>query len=370
MISNEVPLKRDRLVADIRRVRRSTLSLIAAVILCCLTAGTAVAEPGEASFALNPVHYDPALRTTKSYFVAVARPGTTVENSVRVVNTGTREGTAYLYSVDATTGQTSGAVYFDRRIARRGVGAWISMNASSLTLGPKQSKVVSFVVHVPASAHPGDHLGGIVAENSRVQQSSGKGALQIRIRHLTIVAVEVQVPGAAQARLQATGVHAGGEHGYQYVYVRLANSGPLTMKPSGRLLISNADGKQVASRPLQLDTFLPQTAIDYPVLLPARALDPGKYRATVDLTYGASALGYRRADGPSYSLSRSFGFTVSSSQYTTVFKGVAPVARPGATVPAPAKSSTPMLFWLVVVLAALLAFMVVFVVGMRRWPAR
>jgi hypothetical protein len=349
---------------------RLWLSVLGAALLGAFAVATpASATPGAAVFALVPQHYDPALNATRSYFVAVAGPGTTFQNSVRVRNTGTASGTALLYAVDATTGQTSGAVYLDRSRPRRGVGAWITLGASSVALGPGQSQLVPITVHVPRGAHPGDHLGGIVAENAALTQATGHGALQIKIRHLTIAAVEVQVPGDAATRFDATGVRAGGEHGYQYVYLHLTNQGALTTKPTGQLLISSADGKPVATRSLKLDTFLPGTAIDYPVLLPKEALSPGKYRATIDLTYAAIALGYRSPDGPAQAISRSFDFTVSSKQYTTVFKGVPPVGPPLAAS-APAVSRLPLLLAIVGGIAALLGAFVFVFVGIRRWSPR
>ena len=349
---------------------RLWLSVLGVALLGAFAAATsASAASGAAVFALIPEHYDPSLNATRSYFVAVAGPGTTFQNSVRVSNMGTRAGTALLYAVDATTGQTSGAVYLGRGMPRHGVGAWITLGASSVTLAPGQSQIVPITVHVPAGARPGDHLGGIVAENAALTQATGHGALQIKIRHLTIAAVEVQVPGDAATLVDLTGVRAGGEHGYQYVYLHLKNLGALTTKPTGRVLISSADGQTVATRSLKLDTFLPGTASDYPLLLPKEALSPGKYRATIDLTYAASALGYRRAGGPAETISHSFDFTVSSKQYTTVFKGVPPVRAP-VHASAHAASRLPLLLAIVGGLVALLAAFALVFVGVRRWSPR
>ncbi len=300
------------------------LILAAAALLGALACANASATPGQAVFALHPEHYDPALRVTESYFVAQARPGTSFTNAVRVVNMGTAPGTALLYPVDATTGQTSGAVYLDRSKPRPGVGSWVTLGASSVTLGPGKSSVVPITVHVPATVRPGDHLGGIVAENAAVTQGSGKGALQIRVRHLTIAAVEVQVPGPAAAQVAVTGVRASGQHGYQYVYLHLANPGALTTKPIGTLVVSDTGGNKVASRSFELDTFLPGTAIDYPVLLPGQALAPGKYRADVEVRYAPVAIGYRRVAGSAQTTRGSFAFVVSSKEYTHVFQGAPP----------------------------------------------
>ena len=349
---------------------RLCLSVLGAALLGAFAAvAPAAGASGAPIFALVPQHYDPTLNATRSYFVAVARPGATFTNSVRVRNMGSAPGTALLYAVDATTGQTSGAVYLGHGRPRRDAGAWITLGASSVTLAPGQSTIVPITVHVPPGAHAGDHLGGIVAENEALSRASGHGALQIRVRHLTITAVEVQVPGRAATRVDVTGVRAGGEHGYQYVYLHLENQGALTTKPFGRVLIAVAGGRTVATRELTLDTFLPGTAIDYPLLLPKQALQPGKYRANIELTYAASALGYRRTDGPARTLSRSFDFTVSSGQYTTVFQGVPPVRAPVAATTHGSSSLELLLAAACGIVALLGAFGFVFV-GIRRWSPR
>jgi len=339
-----------------------------AAVAAAIAAAPAPAAPGAATFAVIPEHYDPSLRATQSYFVADLRPGQTYTNSVRIRNLGNQTGTALLYAVDATTGQTSGAVYLDHAKPRQDVGAWVTLGASSVTLGPGQSKTIPVTVRVPVAARPGDHLGGIVAENTALTGASSKGALRIRIRHLTIAAVLVQVPGSRSASMKIGGVKAGGEHGYQYVYVNLRNTGALATKPSGRLLISDSNGKQVASRNFQLDTFLPGTAIGYPVLLPAQALQPGNYIGKVELTYSAAALGYRQTAGASQTITGSYPFKITSNQYKTVFRGVNPV-RPVQKASAGGGSMS-LLVLVAAALAVLLTALVALVVVLRRWPVR
>ncbi len=336
---------------------RLRLSILAALTFgAMLTATPASASPGTASFALVPQHYDPGLQATQSYFVAVAHSGDTFTNSVRVRNLGTHTGTALLYAVDATTGQTSGAVYLDRSKPRPGVGSWVRLGVDSVTLAPGESRVVPITVHVPAGAAPGDHLGGIVAENAEVQSSAGKGALQIRVRHLTIAAVLVQVPGPAAASVALTGARAGGEHGYQYVYLRLRSTGTLATKPQGRLEVFDASGKRVASRTFRLDTVVPRTVIDYPVLLPRLALPAGAYRADVQLRYAAAVIGYRRLAGPQRIVRRSFDFAVSQKQYGAVFKGTRPALTPSRSA---SSSSSPAPLILLAAAAALLGALAV-----------
>jgi hypothetical protein len=354
---------------------RRTSFLVTAALLCGAAAVLplpAGAAGGQASFAVKPVKYDPALSATKSYFILQAKRGAVISDQVRVVNTGSATGTAFLYPVDATTGQTSGAVYLSRQSPRRDVGAWVRLARARVTLAPGASAVVPFTIRVPAGAHPGDHLGGIVAENSQIQAGRGSGALRIRIKHLTIAAVELQLPGRIVAAVTAGGVKAGGQQGWQYVYIHLRSTGNVMVKPSGKLVIRNAAGRRVAARKLVLDTFVPGTAIDYPVLLPRRTLAPGSYTATV--TIGSSnrtIAGYRAAAPPAFSSTHAFPFTVSAAQQKQVFSGVAPVTAP--TQPAIKKSggSKKALVGLILVAAALgLLLLLIFQLWRKRRAAR
>ncbi len=331
---------------------RLTLLIVTGAILGA--PAVACAGVGESSFAVRPTTYDPTLPATKSYFVFAARPGQVLSAKVRVTNTGGRVGTALVYPVDATTGQTSGTVYRLRTDPRKDVGSWIQLQRARIALGPGSSVVIPFSITVPRDARGGDHIGGIVAENAALTRSKATGALQIQIRHLTIAAVVVQVRGSAGTRLAATGLRAHGEHGYQYLYLHLENLGGLAMKPRGSVVVTDASGAVVATRGFQLDTFVPGTAIDYPVLLPQQALAPGAYRANVELSYRASVLGYRRASGHASTIDRSFNFTVSRTQYEAVFKGAAPVTPP-RTSTAPRTSKAGALPWLVAALALILA---------------
>jgi hypothetical protein len=235
-------------------------------------------------------------------------------------------------------------------------------------LAPRAQAVVPFTIRVPAGVRPGDHVGGIVAENSAIQHSTGHGALQIRIKHLTIAAVELQLPGRPVARVVATGIKAGGRHGWQYVYLHLVNPGTVMVKPQGRLIVTNAAGSLVASRPLRLDTFLPRTAIDYPVLLPRQTLPPGSYTAGVTIgSSGRAIVGYRQAAPAPFTSTTSFPFTVSSGEQKQIFSGVAPVTAPAHAAAASHGTRKNAKLGLALVALALLLLLALFV---RIWIKR
>ncbi len=341
------------------RARRLILVLLS-VTATLAVAPTAFAVPAAPSFALRPVHYDPALPETKSYFVFDAQLGSTIHDTVRVVNVGTASGTVKLYAVDATTGQTSGTVYRNAGDPRRDVGRWIALSAPTLTLAPGQSQIVSFTLSVPSGASAGDHVGGIVGENEALTKGSSSGALQIKIKHLTVDAVVVRIPGAAAAGLSLSRVAAAGGHGYQFLHLGLANTGAIMIKPTGTLVVRTAAGETIVRKQLQLDTLIPGTSIAYPVSLSA-ALQPGSYRAVVVLHYGNRVLVDGQGIGGPLTLSHTFPFKVSGAQYTQVFKGTPQLTQTGSKFP-----SLLVVLSLLVATVAVLALAGVVLVTRRR----
>jgi hypothetical protein len=226
------------------------------------------------------------------YFVYDAKPGTRVAGKVQITNSGDRVGTVKLFPADATTGQTSGTVYLTSGEKHHDVGGWVRLPATRLELGPGETRIVPFTVVVPSGAAVGQHVGGIVVETAQQStgpKSKGKANVQIKVRNLAIVAVQVNVPGPTVSRFSILGVHAGGRKGYQQVLVRMRNAGNVMSKPSGSITIEDSKGNQVLSKDFQLDTFLPRTTIDYPVNVTDKALDVGTYSTRVRLSYPAGS---------------------------------------------------------------------------------
>ena len=261
-----------------------------------------------------------------------------------VSNTGTKRGTVRLYAADASTGQTTGTVYLTDAHPVR-AGAWIQLATNLLTLAPGHFRRVTFAVHVPTNAPPGEWVGGVVAETTQKAQSgrtNRKAGVQIKVRNQTIIAVQVNVPGKKTAAFEVGRVKTGGQRGFQQLIVHLSNTGNVLRKPSGRAEVVQ-NGHLVQTLPFVMDTFLPQTSIDYPILL-KRALGPGAYVARVALTY-PNAAGHNEMN------SATVPFTVSKTAVKQVFTSAAPTKQPaGPAAVASSNNSTP---WVWIAVAAL-----------------
>jgi hypothetical protein len=273
-----------------------------------LPGSVARADTGSAQFSIRPVAPNSTASSTAPYFIFDAQAGATIQSKVRITNIGTATGSVALYPVDATTGQTSGVVYHTSTDPRTDVGSWVSVGAQHVTLAPKQDQIIPFSITVPASARPGQHVGGLVAEDLAVQGGSSS-SVQINIQHLSIVAVQVNLPGKQSQRLDATAIQAGGMSNYQILYLGLSNTGTQMLKPTGTLQVTDMSGHQLKQMRMTLDTILPKTAIDYPIYVDGQALGVGRYKGVLSLTYGS----------PQQTLNHTFQFEITAADITQVF---------------------------------------------------
>lgn len=300
----------------------TSLSRIFCAALLALFAGTfaytvAWAQGDAAAIGLSPVRYDPARPATQSYYIYEASPSLEIRDEVRVRNSGNASGTVRLYAVDGTTSDTSGSAFRQDRDPRQGVATWVQVSQQELTLAPGEERTVPFTVTIPADVRGGQHLGGLVAEDILPKSDTGSGQFQVTTSHRTIVAIQVNLPGTVVERLSVNGVSPGGSIGHQLLVLGLRNEGNEMVKPLGTLSITDAQGQEVQRLPIQLDTFLPGTAIQYPVAVQKQALGAGQYHAKVDLTYGTSGVTSYEGD-----------FTITAAQVAQVFPSSAPLAPP------------------------------------------
>src|SRR5437588_3072329 len=204
-------------------MRRLAVIALAALVL----APTALAAAKGPVFGLRAVG-----NPKRGYFIYTLAPGAAKTGAVIVSNTGTASGTVKLFPADATTGKTSGTVYLtDQKPVR--AGAWITLDQNELTLAPGAHQQVAFTVHVPDGVQPGQWVAGVVAETTHQvagPKSKQKANVQIRIRDLTIVAVQVNVPGTPVISFKVGAVSTGGQRGFQQVITYMQNDGNVLVK--------------------------------------------------------------------------------------------------------------------------------------------
>src|SRR3954454_9613165 len=228
---------------NVGRLALTCLLCLLALAAPARTATLVAAQSVGGSFSVKPVPDDdvehprnPARAQTpsiRSWFTFQTAPGAQIRDRLQVANTGGVPLDLHLYSVDATTGVTTGMVMENRASSQRGVGTWVALSTDSIHLAPGEVQIVEFTVDVPAGATPGEHWGGLIAEDTNVRKGTGQFAVDQVLR--VGVALGVVLPGARVEQLAIRGLSQKVINNLNQVFVvDLANDGNVMVKPAAR----------------------------------------------------------------------------------------------------------------------------------------
>jgi hypothetical protein len=81
----------------------------------------------------------------------------------------------------------------------------------------------------------------------------------------------------------------GGSPGFQTVLLGLRNTGGRMLKARGKLVVQSKAGRVLKRQAFSIDTFLPRTSIEMPVVVRGDALRAGDYTVSVSIAYGGRA---------------------------------------------------------------------------------
>lgn len=307
-----------------KKLTRITAIIVVGVIMLMSTAALSAQNEERASFSIEVIGREGQER--QPYFTFEAHGNTVIDGLAVVKNRGRAAGTARIYAVDATTEARGGVAYGMYQDKPANVGAWVQLETDSVTLAPGENQIVSFQVSVPAGARVGDHVGGLVVENidgGTVQQADNgrrEATFHVKLQTRSVVAVQVTVPGESVEQIDVLGLTPGGQNGYQILHLNLRNSGNRMVKSRGTLLVRDADGQRVQQLRFDVNTFLPETTIAYPLYVEKQALEAGSYTADLALRYGDTR----------QITQQQLSFTISEALNMQVFEGREALSSPVA----------------------------------------
>jgi len=160
-------------------------------------------KPGtNATFGIQPA--GPKGVDARSYFTFDATPGAVVVDDVAVTNYSVKPLTLSMYSTDAENTVSGDFALLPQTQQPHDIGGWMTLPpyVVHLNVPARHRVIVPFRLAVPASATPGDHVGGIaVTLTSSVTSPSGQ-----RLRLLQSVGARVflRVSGPLTPRLAVT----------------------------------------------------------------------------------------------------------------------------------------------------------------------
>ena len=129
----------------------------------------------------------------------------------------------------------------------------------------------------------------------------------------------------------------------------IGNTGNVLVKGTGSLKVVNHSGQQVQRQGFNLDTFVPESHIDFPVYIQGEALSPGLYRGTVTINYRGR------------SLTRTYPFTITAAEVAQTFG-----SQTAQTAPLSSSNDNTLLYLLVVVTVLSLSAAIFFFWRNRR----
>ncbi len=199
------------------------------------------AQAEDASWAVRTAANDfGSGRTSYAYQVD---PGTRISDALQVANRGDAPLTLAVYAADGFTGD--GGQLDVRKVDEdaTGLGAWVTVKQSSITIDPDESVTVPFVLTVPKNATPGDYAGGIVTSLASEDEAD-----QISVDRRLGVSMRLRVGGELLPKLTVDDVevdHAGSGllSGSATVTYTLRNRGNATLRTRHQVSVTGPFGR-------------------------------------------------------------------------------------------------------------------------------
>jgi hypothetical protein len=219
------------------------------------------------------------------YYRIVGAPGSSVTQTVDLVNKNSHPIDVRVAGLDGYTSDATGAAYTTPANVAKGTGTWIVVSTPELTLQAGEPRAVDFTVQIPAHTAPGEYLAAVgmwvpLASTTTTQPGGNHAGFAVTLQGERVIAVEIIVPGPERASLVVGGVKAVAAPDGLRLQVAISNTGNAFTHGSG--VITVADTK--LDYPFDIDTFVSHTTIHY--LLPwTRSVVPGTHQVSIKLTY-------------------------------------------------------------------------------------
>ncbi|UFX83498.1 WxL protein peptidoglycan domain-containing protein [Candidatus Absconditicoccus praedator] len=181
-------------------------------------------------------------------------PGESVDEVVRVSNNADESVTLYTSKEDFVAGDETGNPQFvdrsDLPNPDNALSRWISASQENITLGPGETREISFSIDIPEDAEPGGHYGALF-----FSPGGGDGQVSVvsRLGALMLVDVDGEVEIDGELSSFDFGRALGGEFFEEDHFdsfpisfkTRFENKGNVHIQPTGRIEIIDEDGNQL-----------------------------------------------------------------------------------------------------------------------------
>ncbi|PQP80225.1 hypothetical protein C0Q44_28610 [Paenibacillus sp. PCH8] len=274
------------------------------------TLQTQVNAASDVDFLLSPVK---EIEQSSGYYRDEVTGGETKQYTFYLKNLVKKPIDLWIYPADAAPMVNGGKSYMLKGEKNTSVGAWIAPSkAQKVRLKPLEKLKYVYTVKVPKDLDPGEYVGGIVAEQIPAEEASPSQVQDkavLLIERIPRIGVQIVLEKDKQAAVQDMSIddfkHSYISNGYSQLTIKLANTGNILQRPSGLIMIRDANGKGIFSQSYdaaaeEKSIYAGKTA-DMVYHVKDQILWPGEYSAYFETNFNGKKV------------SRTFNFTITEA---------------------------------------------------------
>lgn len=221
---------------------------------------------------------------TKSWFIYTLKQGEVKKGKVDIVNASDKNREVNIYPVDAVTTSDGAFAPESEDKEKTGVGAWTLLDASELSLAPREKKTVDFTMNIPHDAEVGDHMGAIIVQSKEALEEVGGSGMRIATR--VGARMYITVPGEIVEKLTFDKFESEKQDNRVDFFVTFSNKGNIKIRLKGTIEIKDFFDKTVGIVDIPEREVFPKKNITIPVEWRHGENAGGEFKAKAIIEYG------------------------------------------------------------------------------------
>ena len=219
-----------------------------------------------------------------------ANPGSVISNVIKVYNTSPSPLNVLMEKDNYTAVGDNGEVKLQNPNVndQYSLASWITVSPTSLDILPNSYKYVHFTINVPINAQPGSRFASIVAFVSGSNNPTGSGVgTKIGSLILLTISGNANVSANLLSFSSSPTISQGGNINF---IQKIKDTGNVTLKPTGRIIITNMFGQKVATIPIESRDVIPSAVRKTEEQFSTKNLF-GEYTASLLVNYNSEGKG-------------------------------------------------------------------------------
>ena len=245
----------------LRSLPHALLAGLCGLLLLPALAAAPATAADNGTWGVFPTPAPGAASAERADFFHQGAAGTTVTDSVTLLNSSDKELTFQVFATDAVNTPVGGAfALLPVETKPQDVGTWVALGpqaAGTVTVPARGRLDIPFTVKVPADATPGDHVGGIVALNTEVEGVQQQGKVQVGVKRSVGARLYFRVPGPVTPGLSVENIRINRSapalpwlrEAHATITYTLVNRGNVVIDPKVTITAEGLFGRRVLNHP-------------------------------------------------------------------------------------------------------------------------